>query len=59
LKQGEKISNLKNASQNLIYLSFDYFAKHFEKKFPKEFAKTKKLVQAWSKTLNVNWSNSK
>jgi hypothetical protein len=35
LKQGEKISNLENASQNLIHLSFDCFAKHFEKYFPK------------------------
>jgi hypothetical protein len=54
LKQGEKISNLENASQNLIHLFFDYFAKHFEKNFQKSMQKkTKQLVQAWSKTLNI------
>jgi hypothetical protein len=35
LKQGEKISNLENASQNPIHLSFDYFVKHLEKNFQK------------------------
>jgi hypothetical protein len=39
LKQGEKILNLENASQNLIHLSFDYFAKHFEKNFQKSLQK--------------------
>ena len=39
LKQGEKISNLVNASQNLIHLSFDYFAKQFEKNFQKSLQK--------------------
>jgi hypothetical protein len=28
------------------------FAKGFEKDFTKEFAKTKQVVQAWSKMLN-------
>jgi hypothetical protein len=31
LKQGEKISNLENASQNLTHLFFDYLQKNFEK----------------------------
>jgi hypothetical protein len=48
LKQGEKISNLENASQNL---TFDYFAKDFEKNF-QNICKTKHVVQAWSKILN-------
>jgi hypothetical protein len=39
LKQGEKISNLENASQNLIHLSFDHFAKHFEKNLQKSLQK--------------------
>jgi hypothetical protein len=50
LKQEEKISNLGNASCNLIQ-NFDYLQKDFEKIFPKEFAKTKQVVQAWSKML--------
>jgi hypothetical protein len=37
LKRGEKISNLENASQD----------------FSKEFVKTKQVVQAWSKMLNM------
>jgi hypothetical protein len=48
LKQGEKISNLENASRNFI----DYLQKDLEKFFPKEFAKTKQVVQMWSKMLN-------
>jgi hypothetical protein len=51
LKQGEKISNLENASQNLIHLPLTICKKNFEKEFPKEFAKTKQVVQAWSKML--------
>jgi hypothetical protein len=27
--------------------------KYFEKEFPKEFAKTKHVVKAWSKILNI------
>jgi hypothetical protein len=50
LKQGEKISNLENASQNLIHLPLTICKKTF-KKFPKDFAKTKQVVQAWSKML--------
>jgi hypothetical protein len=51
LKQGKKISNLENASQNLIHLFFDYLRKDFEKNFQKKFAKTKQVVQAWSKMV--------
>jgi hypothetical protein len=35
LKQGEKISNLENASQNLTHLFFDYFQKNFENNLQK------------------------
>jgi hypothetical protein len=52
LKQGEKISNLENASQNLIHLPLTIL-QNTSKKIPKEFAKTKQLVQAWSKTLKI------
>jgi hypothetical protein len=45
LKEGEKISNLENASCNLIPLTI------CKKIFPKGFAKTKQVVQAWSKML--------
>jgi hypothetical protein len=44
LKQGEKISNLENASYNLTTYAFDYLQK--------EIAKTKQVVQTWSKMLN-------
>ena len=69
LKQGEKISNLKNASRNLIHIPLTICKKTL-KRFPKEFAKTKQVVQMWSKMLNkrnqpcissktINWFNSK
>jgi aldehyde:ferredoxin oxidoreductase len=50
LKQGEKISNLENALQNLIHLPLSICKKNFEKDLQKEFAKI--VVQAWSKMLN-------
>jgi hypothetical protein len=49
LKQGEKISNLENASQNRIHLPLTICKRTL---FTKEFAKTKHVVQAWSKMLN-------
>jgi hypothetical protein len=52
LKQGEKISNLVNASQNLIHLPLTV-CKRTLKKITKEFAKTKHVVQAWSKMLKI------
>jgi hypothetical protein len=52
LKQGEKISNLENASQNLIHLPLT-ICKRTLKEFTKEFAKTKHVVQAWSKMLKI------
>jgi hypothetical protein len=52
LKQGEKISNLENALQNLIYLPLT-ICKRTLKKFTREFAKTKHVVQAWSKMLET------
>jgi hypothetical protein len=51
LKQGEKISNLENASQNLIHTPLPICKKIFEKEFPKH-CKTKQVVKAWSKILN-------
>jgi hypothetical protein len=51
LKQGEKTSNLENASRNLIHIPLTICKKDFEKHFPKEFAKTKQVVQKWSKIL--------
>jgi hypothetical protein len=50
LKQGEKISNLENASFNLIHIPLTICKKIFE--IYKQFAKTKLVVQAWSKMLN-------
>jgi hypothetical protein len=47
LKQGDKISNLENASRNLIHIPLTIC----KKEFPKTFAKTKQVVQAWSKIL--------
>jgi hypothetical protein len=53
LKQGEKFSNLTNASQNLIHLPLTILQKDFEKDLQKEFAKIKHVVQAWSKMLKI------
>jgi hypothetical protein len=53
MKQGEKISNLENASQNLIHSPLTIFAKGLSKGFTKEFAKTKQAMQAWSKMLKM------
>ena len=53
MKQGEKISNIVNASQESYSFIFDYLQKDFEKGFTKEFAKTKHVVQAWSKMLKI------
>jgi hypothetical protein len=52
LKQGEKISNLVNASQNSYSFTFDYLQKTL-KRISKEIAKTKHVVQAWSKMLKI------
>jgi hypothetical protein len=49
---GGRISNLENASQNIIHLPLT-ICKMTLKDFPKEFAKTKQVVQAWSKMLNM------
>jgi hypothetical protein len=51
LKQGEKISNLENALPNLIHLPLT-ICKRSLNGLTKEFAKTKHVVQAWSKMLN-------
>jgi hypothetical protein len=52
LEQGERISNLENASQNLIHLPLTILQKVFEKNLQK-FAKTKHVVQAWSNMLKI------
>jgi hypothetical protein len=57
LKQGEKISNLENASQNLIHLPLT-ICKRFLKKNFQNIAKTKHVVQAWSKMLNKKENQS-
>jgi hypothetical protein len=51
LKQGEEISNLENAFANSYLCTFDYLQKIFEMDLQKEFAKTKHVVQTWSKML--------
>jgi hypothetical protein len=48
----EKVSNLENASQNLIHLPLT-ICKRTLKGFTKEFAKTKHVVQAWSKMSKI------
>jgi hypothetical protein len=51
LKQGAKISNPENASQNHIHIPLTICKREFEKNFQKDFAKTKQVVQVWSKML--------
>jgi hypothetical protein len=52
LKQGEKISNLENASFNLIHIPLT-ICKKILKRILQDFEKkTKLVVQAWSKILN-------
>jgi hypothetical protein len=53
LEQGERSSNLENASQNLIHLPLTFLQKDFEKEFTKGFAKTKHVVQMWSNMLKT------
>jgi hypothetical protein len=52
LKQGEKISNLKKCFANSYSFTFDYLQKIFEMDLQKGFAKTKHVVQTWSKMLH-------
>jgi hypothetical protein len=47
---GEKISNLENASCNLIHIPLT-ICKSTLKRFSKRTCKTKQVVQAWSKML--------
>jgi hypothetical protein len=53
LKQEEKISNLKMLRKDLIHLPLTMLQKDLEKDLQKEFAKTKHVVQAWSKILKI------
>ena len=48
--RGENFKSWKCFSKSHSYI-FDYLQKDFEKGFPKTFAKTKQVVQAWSKIL--------
>jgi hypothetical protein len=50
-EKGGEISKLENASCNLFHIPLTIFKKTL-KKIPKEFAKTKLVVQRWSKMLN-------
>jgi hypothetical protein len=52
LKQGEKISKSWKCFFQSYSCTFDYLQKVYWKEFYKEFAKTKLVVQAWSKILN-------
>ena len=52
MEQGEKISNLENTLQTLIHLPLT-ICKRTLKRFRKDFAKTKHVVQAWSKMLKM------
>jgi hypothetical protein len=47
---GGQISNLKNASCNIILIPLT-ICKNTLKRFSKRFAKTKQVVQMWSKML--------
>jgi hypothetical protein len=71
LKQGEKISRLENASQNLIHLPLTILQKDFEKDLQKEFCKNKtcgasvvqnvknkETIHAYL-VSNIYWLNSK
>jgi hypothetical protein len=50
----EENFKLENASQNSYSFTFDYLQKTLNKKdLQKEFAKTKHVVQAWSKMLKI------
>jgi hypothetical protein len=50
---GGEISKLENASCNLIHIPLT-ICKRFWKGFPKGFAKTKQVVQMWSKMLKIS-----
>jgi hypothetical protein len=47
---GENFKSWKCFSKSYSF-TFDYLQKDFEKEFPKTSAKTKQVVQAWSKML--------
>jgi hypothetical protein len=39
----------------ILFIYLLLFAKDFEKIFPKEFAKTKQVVQMWSKMSKISY----
>jgi hypothetical protein len=53
LKQGEKISNLENASQNLTHFTFHYLQKDFEKNLQKYLQKQNMWCKRGPKILNM------
>jgi hypothetical protein len=53
LTQEEKISKSRKCFAKSYSFIFDYLQKNFEKDLQKEFAKTKHVVQAWSKMLRM------
>jgi hypothetical protein len=52
LKQGEKISKLENALQNLIHLPLTICKRTLKMIYKRVCKKTKHVVQTWSKMLN-------
>jgi cell division FtsZ-interacting protein ZapD len=50
--RGENFKSWKCFSKSYSF-TFDYLQKDFEKDLQKEFAKTKRVVQAWSKMLKI------
>jgi hypothetical protein len=53
LKQGKKISNIENASQNLIHLPLTICKRTLKRIYKTICKKTKHMVQAWSKMLKM------
>jgi hypothetical protein len=53
LKQGEKISNLENASQNSYPFTFDYLQKNFEKNLQKDLQKQNMWCKRGLKMLKL------
>jgi hypothetical protein len=49
---GENFKSWKCFSKSYSFI-FDYLQKNFEKNLQKEFAKTKHVVQAWSKMMKI------
>jgi hypothetical protein len=57
LKQGEKISNLENASRNLTHIPLTILQKYFEKEFPKIFCKNKTCGASMVQNVKIKENN--